>query len=515
MTTAQAKDPTGQSWRVLTIALGVTYVWMLFWYWPTLSNMAAIWWRSDTYQHGLVVPPIVAWLIWRKRELLAQQSPKPVGWIAIPVALVVFAWLLGELTAVNALTQLSVVALIVLVALSLLGLRIGKTLAFPLLFLFFAVPIGDFLMPRLMDWTADFTVMALQFTGIPVYREGLQFVIPSGNWSVVEACSGIRYLIASLTVGALFAYLNYHSLKRRLIFLAVAVAVPIVANWLRAYLIVLLGHVSGNKLAAGADHLIYGWVFFGIVIAIMFAIGMRWSEPDPPIEIRNETQNGDATPNRTPSIVGTTILITILLMAGPLGFKKLSGTAGDDTVLLNWPIMLSGSDFNSEPFSSWVPAFAGASVAHQGSYTAAGHTIGLYVAYYRNQNYDRKMVSSTNLLVHYKSDIWQEVNRRTAEVQLPSGAMRMRQAELIAKHEGARQRLNVSYWYWINGKTTIRDSEAKLLTAASILTGHGDDSAVVIVYANADTPPNIIQQFIETHSPTIHQQLAQAAKTSQ
>ena len=65
----------------------------------------------------------------------------------------------------------------------------------------FAVPVGEFLLPVFMEWTADFTVLALRLSGIPVYREGLQFVIPSGNWSVVEACSGIRYLIASLMVG--------------------------------------------------------------------------------------------------------------------------------------------------------------------------------------------------------------------------------------------------------------------------------------------------------------------------
>ena len=91
----------------------------------------------------------------------------------------------------------------------------------------------------------------------------------------------MRYLIASFTVGALFAYLNYRSLKRRLIFIAVAIAVPIVANWLRAFLIVMLGHPSGNKLAAGADHLLYGWVFSGLVIMLMCLIGARWSEhPD-------------------------------------------------------------------------------------------------------------------------------------------------------------------------------------------------------------------------------------------
>ena len=128
--------------------------------------------------------------------------------------------------------------------------------------------------------TADFTVAALRASGIPVYREGLQFVIPSGSWSVVEACSGIRYLMASFMVGSLFAYLNYRSWRRRLAFVAVSLVVPIVANWLRAYMIVMLGHLSGNTLAVGVDHLIYGWVFFGIVIMAMFMVGARWSEPD-------------------------------------------------------------------------------------------------------------------------------------------------------------------------------------------------------------------------------------------
>ena len=46
-------------------------------------------------------------------------------------------------------------------------------------------------------------------------------------------------------------------------------------------MIVMLGHLSGNTLAVGVDHLIYGWVFFGIVIGLMFLIGARWSEPEP------------------------------------------------------------------------------------------------------------------------------------------------------------------------------------------------------------------------------------------
>ena len=82
-----------------------------------------------------------------------------------------------------------------------------------------------------MEWTANFTVLGLRLSGIPVFREGLHFVIPSGSWSVVEACSGVRYIIASLTVGSLFAYLSYRSFKRRLIFFGVALVVPVIANY--------------------------------------------------------------------------------------------------------------------------------------------------------------------------------------------------------------------------------------------------------------------------------------------
>ena len=154
----------------------------------------------------------------------------------------------------------------------LLGWRAARVWWFPLAFLFLAVPVGDFMLPVLMSWTADFTVLALRWSGVPVYREGLQFVIPSGAWSVVEACSGIRYMIASVTVGCLFAYLSYSSLKKRLIFVGVAILVPLVANWLRAYMIVMIGHLSGNELATGVDHLIYGWVFFGVVILAMVLV---------------------------------------------------------------------------------------------------------------------------------------------------------------------------------------------------------------------------------------------------
>ena len=276
-----------KSGRLALLAVVVLLGWVLFSFRDTATAIVLIWSRSETFTHGFLVPPIVLWLVWRKRGEIAQLKPQPTLLFVLIAALLSFAWLLGELASVNAVTQLALVALLAWVVPTVLGWAMARRIIFPLGFLFFAVPIGEFAMPQLMVWTADVTIQALRLSGIPVYREGLQFVIPSGNWSVVEACSGVRYLIASVTVGTLFAYLNYRSTSRRVLFVLTSFLVPVVANWFRAYFIVMLGHFSGNRLATGVDHLVYGWVFFGIVIMLMFWIGGRWAEPDAPEVVLN------------------------------------------------------------------------------------------------------------------------------------------------------------------------------------------------------------------------------------
>ena len=151
--------------------------------------------------------------------------------------------IVAALTDVLELQQMALVEMATAIVWEVLGTEIARALVFPLGYLFFAVPLGEGLVPYLMDFTADFTVKALQFSGVPVYREALYFSIPSGNFEVVKACSGIRYLIASVALGTLYAYISYRSVSRRLLFIALAVLVPIVANGVRAYGIVMLAHL--------------------------------------------------------------------------------------------------------------------------------------------------------------------------------------------------------------------------------------------------------------------------------
>lgn len=491
-----------REWRLALPALVLTLLVILALYRETAMSMVDIWMRSETFTHGFLVPPITLWLIWRIRGDVARLTPRPNIWALLVLAGAGFAWLLGELATVTALSQFALTSMLVLAVPAVLGLPVARRIAFPLAFLYFAVPFGEFAMPQFMEWTANVTVLGLRFSGIPVYREGLNFIIPSGSWSVVEACSGVRYLIASLTVGTLFAYLSYRSLKRRLIFIGFSFVVPVLANWVRAYMIVMLGHLSGNKLAAGVDHLIYGWLFFGIVITAMFWIGARWREDElpPALALPHDASAGGAA---TASSLLVALAVTLLAAIWPLTQWQIERTVLPEVSRLEPLAPISGWPASPENFADWSPRFDNSSAALQTTFGAEGRRVGLYLGYYRNQDYSHKMVASGNVLVRSSDPQWARVADGLRQIAFDRQSITVRSAELRSVDSS---RLVVWQWYWINGHLTASDSRAKAYTAWSRLTGRGDDSAVIVVYApkdEADGADAVLEAFVHAAAPEI------------
>lgn len=511
-----SRSSVASSWPRALAALTLLLACILFLYRDTATAMVLIWSRSGTFAHAFVVPPIVLWLIWRQRRGIAVQTPQPVLWAMLPIAGAAFVWLLGDLVVINAVTQLAFVALLVLAVPAVLGWAVTRLILFPLGFLFFAVPIGDFLLPQLMEWTANFTVLALRLSGVPVYREGLQFVIPSGNWSVVEACSGVRYLIASLTVGTLFAYLNYQSSGRRILFVIVSILVPVVANWLRAYMIVMLGHFSGNTLATGVDHLVYGWVFFGIVIMLMFIIGARWSEAE---KVASPSVSGP--PAQVVPVAAATPWLMTACLASLVALPHMALWAidqgeGTGPVSLKAPVALAADwrvvDADAAVFK---PRFQNPSAEINRSYVSQARTVGLYLGYYRQQDYSRKLVSSNNVLVASGDAQWAQVATASRDVMLGGKPVTLRTAELraasLAGHANT-SRLAVWQVYWINGSLTSSDYLAKVYSAFYQLMGRRDDCAVIVVYTPKDQAGNnqvALESFLTTNYGAINELLLQ------
>lgn len=484
--------------------------WALVWYWDAASSMARIWWHSETFAHGLVVYPIACWLIWRKRSKL---EPIECKWSILGLAGMAagaLAWLLGEFGGVDAARHFGLVLLVGCTVWATLGTELAKAIAFPLLFTLLAVPIGEFMLPILIEHTADFTVGALRATGIPVYREGNSFVVPTGHWSVVEACSGLRYLIASITLGLLYAYLSYRSPLRRLVFVMASVVVPIVANWLRAYMIVMIGHLSGMTLAVGVDHLLYGWVFFGIVMLILFWIGSYWRE-----DVADESQLLKPIPvvrwTNTSSVFVGGLLSALVAMAAPLYAKHLEHKSPIGRIVVAAPVPDPSSGWMLTPADAVLrPAYQGARAVVETAYARKGRTVGLYMAYYADERRGEELIAHGHGITDPASKQWTHLSDRI----VPAAAGR---GETIRSHiRSASTELIVRHWYWVNGEWVRRPEEVKLRQAIGRLLGRGDAAAVVVVFSplsegRSDETDRLLDAFISDMTPAIEASLRHAS----
>lgn len=271
-----AADWRSQRGVAITLAVGVLALGLLF----HQEVMAAVhtWMDSTAYNHCFLVVPIAAYLAWDRRDTLrgCVARPMPIAALAaIPIAL---AWLLAERLGIMEGRQLMVMSFVELLAFAVLGWRLWWMLSGPLLYLYFLVPFGDFLTPRLQDFTTAFVAHGLSLLNIPAYITGYTIEIPQGVFYIAEACAGLRFLIASIAFGALYALLMYRSSWRRAAFIVASLIVPIIANGLRAVGIVSLGYLLGSAKAAATDHILYGWIFFSLVILLLIALGLPFRE---------------------------------------------------------------------------------------------------------------------------------------------------------------------------------------------------------------------------------------------
>ncbi|HUB46649.1 MAG TPA: exosortase A [Acetobacteraceae bacterium] len=269
------------AWRsqrgvAITIGAGVIALGLLFH--QEVAAAIQTWIDSTAYNHCFLVLPIAAYLVWDRRDTLRGFTAQPVLWPAlagIPIALV---WLLAERLGIMEGRQLMAMSFLELLLLTVLGWQLWWQLAGPLLYLYFLVPFGDFLTPRLQDITTAFVQHGLDLLHIPAYITGYTIEIPEGVFYIAEACAGLRFLVASIAFGALYALLMYRSPLRRTAFIAASIVVPIIANGIRALGIVTLGHLLGSAKAAATDHVLYGWVFFSLVILLLIALGLPFRE---------------------------------------------------------------------------------------------------------------------------------------------------------------------------------------------------------------------------------------------
>jgi exosortase A len=447
-------------------------------FWPSWISMAEIWWHTTTFHHGFLIAPIALLLVWRLRPRLIGLRPRqePLGLAAL--AACAGLWLLGEAAQAQLLQHLAVVAMLVALTVALLGREITKRLAFPLLFLFFMVPFGEGLVPHLQDVTARMAVALLRLVGVPVFHDGVLIETPSGLFEVAEACAGIRFLIANLVVVALFAHLALRRPWKWLLFLALGVTVPILANGFRAFGIIWVAYLTDNAYAAGVDHVVYGWGFFTAIMLLLLLIG-RWLSDEPyPASLKEPTL--PAVPAGAAAWSFTfALLVLALVAAGPAYARLVMRAPPVPSVTMALPALSVHAPWQRADMADqlWEPEVIGTDLDLQQTYLRQpdGRRVDLHLAYYAFERQGAEAVNQGNRQADGKRWLRAASGRATLTAPgLPPEVF----LERLAAPNGREQRL-VLWWYWVDGTFTADPLRAKLLQVRSRLLGHTPPAAIV------------------------------------
>jgi EpsI family protein len=273
----------------------------------------------------------------------------------------------------------------------LLGPRVTAALAFPLAYAAFLVPIGDEFVPALQMVTAKITIALIQLSGVPAVIDGVFIDTPAGLFEVAEACSGVKFPVAMIALGALVCHLCFRSWWRRAGFMALAIAVPILANGVRAWGTIYIAQSQGVEFAAGVDHIVYGWIFFAVVIAFLLALSWRFF--DRPVSERFiDVEAIESSPLLT-RLAGyrmgeVATLATILAFVAVTGLwaasaDRLSAQVPREMVL---PEIAGWQLVDYAPDVWWEPRASGADHRLLGRYRdASGRNVDVFYAFYSAQ----------------------------------------------------------------------------------------------------------------------------------
>ncbi|GAB4484414.1 MAG: hypothetical protein OHK0018_16180 [Erythrobacter tepidarius] len=245
------------------------------------GEMLHQWWNIDTYNHLLLVPLIIGWLVLLKVGELAAIAPRPFmpGLLLVGAALAL--WWAGRASGINLIAHAGAVGALQAAIISVLGLRAALLLGLPLAFASFLVPFGDEIIPPLQFVTAEIAIALTHWSGIEASIAGIHIHTPAGLFIVAEACSGVKFLIAMVTLGVLVCFTRFESWRRRALFMAACVIVPVLANGVRAWATIYVAQYIGAERATGFDHIVYGWVFFAIVVTMLLSSAWRFFECAP------------------------------------------------------------------------------------------------------------------------------------------------------------------------------------------------------------------------------------------
>ncbi|NOY71765.1 MAG: EpsI family protein [Gammaproteobacteria bacterium] len=480
------------------LPLLVVFFFIGYFYSDTFLYLFTQWsqYQVGGYDHGFLVVLISLYLLYDKRQQLFSVPLKG-SYVGLFFVLATsFLWTVGNVSDVLVVQACSLLLILLAVVWAVCGFACLRVVAFPILYLIFAVPMWSFLSPPLQVLVADVVYPALRWLDIPALRDQHIIILPAGEFLIEETCSGLRYLLAALNLSVLYAYLNYTRFSARLLVVVIAAGTAIIANIIRVFIIIYMGHITDMQHPLVQDHLNFGWILFGVLIFLLLVIDILWhkkrarsaassvvQKQNKILEKKGVDRDCTEQPHLRTSILITGVVVLFSAIGPLLSYQVHKNSVESEAVKVNveLPIVGNGWLLGTWDGDNWKPRFHGA-VEALGDYQKAGQVLRLYVGYYPFQGQDKEMINEDNSLGD--GQVWFPVYAQAQPVL--SGKSDF--LEQIVKSSQGIRRL-VWYRYYIGGRLTTNPYIAKLFQVWGVFSG--DRQAAVVVMGTPIMDNNI------------------------
>jgi len=264
------------------VQISILGVLILFIYYPTLIGIYKKVSNNEDYTYIFLIPFIVAYLVWEKRKDLSKTSISPY-WPGI--ALIVFNFLFsiyGVLGSDISAARISWWLWICSITLFCYGKNVFKILFVPLIILGFVIPLPQHIYAPL-TMTLKLTSSKLAFfiidlAGIPVHVEGNIIDLGNTQLHVIDACSGLRYVLPLLAVAIIYVHYSQKHWLKKIILILLTLPIAILMNGVRIGITAILYEWVSPKVVKGFYHEFSGWFIFilsfGLLIGFNFILNL-------------------------------------------------------------------------------------------------------------------------------------------------------------------------------------------------------------------------------------------------
>jgi exosortase A len=434
----------------VVLLLGVVF----FAHWQTVGSLFTLWGDTGltTYTHGFFTLAVSVWMVLRRRELLAALDGAPSLSGAAVALMLGFCWLVSLRAGIELFHQALLVAALWAAVWAAFGLRFALQLWVPVGFLIFAVPVWEAVNPLLQEGTVRAVSLLLKFTSIPAYVEGNFVHLASGVFEIAGGCSGLHFMIVGLALGVVYGELGFDRFGMRAKLVALAAGLALLANWLRVFIIVIVGHATDMQhYLIRKEHYTFGWVVFGVMMLVFFLLARRIAPPLPARQAAGLDRAPDARAWPARALFSPRGLVALACMLAAPAFALLHRPS---------PATLGPSFADSlrarpgwariTPAADWKPVFAGADRIERAAFVdASGRRVELLVASYASQDQDKELVT------YFNSFIGPDEGRVVASAPAGEAAR-----EITVRHRD--QQSLIRYFYDIGGHRTATGLAAQL-----------------------------------------------------